>query len=360
MRIIVDGASGGGKSTLVNVLQKVLGFGVVQSPSRAILTKHGLNAGFKNMTDSDVFGIQSEILHMASTDWHNHKNSDFIFDRSLVSVAAFSMLELSRRDFFCARLAGEAVQQAKSMLATCVDRPARFILVEPVDPRILPEQRGLAKREADYTVQMLLHYAMLGLLADSGVKFMVTSYRDPAEAAVRSIDWLGLGDPRTPGQVRDAIAELDAAQPESTEQIDDRLQATADENARGEEKASVLAEAVEEVNAMNDLMSIPVRVHLWRQRNFPNATAEMQLLGIMEEVGELAHAQLKGMQGIRHTPEEIRKMKEDAVADIAVYAMAYSGIEGIDYHAGLRRTWAKVEKRDWQKDPMNAASGELT
>lgn len=79
----------------------------------------------------------------------------------------------------------------------------------------------------------------------------------------------------------------------------------------------------------------------WATRNFPDTmnnpayNGHRPLLGVDEEVGELAkafsesvalnnvlvalgvlnHAQLKGEQAIRHTPEEIAEMKNDAVGD---------------------------------------------
>lgn len=90
----------------------------------------------------------------------------------------------------------------------------------------------------------------------------------------------------------------------------------------------------------------------WLRRNFPNDDSSRQLLGVVEEVGELSHAHLKGLQGIRHTPEEIRAMKVDAVADIVIFLMGYCVNENIDLDAAVEDTWTRVSKRDWIADPM--------
>ena len=68
----------------------------------------------------------------------------------------------------------------------------------------------------------------------------------------------------------------------------------------------------------------------WASRNFPNAVPEDALIGIIEEVGELAHAHLKAKQGIRGTPEQHRLDKMDAIGDIVMYLLHYSTLEKMD------------------------------
>jgi NTP pyrophosphatase (non-canonical NTP hydrolase) len=92
----------------------------------------------------------------------------------------------------------------------------------------------------------------------------------------------------------------------------------------------------------------------WSRRNFGDQPSTNPLLGLTEEVGELSHAHLKGLQGIRHTPAEIREMKVDAVADILVYLADYCEREGIDLEGAVMPTWTKVRSRDWAKNPMGA------
>lgn len=60
----------------------------------------------------------------------------------------------------------------------------------------------------------------------------------------------------------------------------------------------------------------------WSAKNFPDQKAHHCLLGMIEEVGELAHAQLKLEQGIRVNEDHIEARK-DAIADIALYLIGY-------------------------------------
>lgn len=68
----------------------------------------------------------------------------------------------------------------------------------------------------------------------------------------------------------------------------------------------------------------------WVKFNFPNRHQLMPLMGIIEELGELAHAQLKGEQGIRYTPEVVMAKKVDAIGDILVYTSDYCSALGLD------------------------------
>lgn len=89
----------------------------------------------------------------------------------------------------------------------------------------------------------------------------------------------------------------------------------------------------------------------WLEHNFPNRHPDEQLLGLVEEVGELCHAQLKGRQGVRHTAAQIRELKIDAVGDILIFLHNYCLCEGIDIDAALETTWEKVAQRDYRTDP---------
>lgn len=95
------------------------------------------------------------------------------------------------------------------------------------------------------------------------------------------------------------------------------------------------------------------RLDLWRQRNFPGHTAEEQLLGVVEEVGELAHAVLKRKQGIRGTKEEHDAAVRDAVGDIQIFLAGFCSREGINMQAEYETTARSVMERDWIKFPTN-------
>lgn len=85
----------------------------------------------------------------------------------------------------------------------------------------------------------------------------------------------------------------------------------------------------------------------WVKKNFPNQHPYQPLLGLAEEVGELAHAHLKGEQGIRHTPEEIILLKEDAIGDILVFLANYCEANDLSLEECVEKTWNDVKKRDW-------------
>lgn len=68
----------------------------------------------------------------------------------------------------------------------------------------------------------------------------------------------------------------------------------------------------------------------WSDRNFgANRPPHWPLLGLMEEVGEYAHAQLKMEQGIRGTVDEHLAAQRDAVADIVIFFCDAINTQGI-------------------------------
>jgi NTP pyrophosphatase (non-canonical NTP hydrolase) len=91
----------------------------------------------------------------------------------------------------------------------------------------------------------------------------------------------------------------------------------------------------------------------WEQHNFGIRPSWHPLLGIVEEIGELAHAHLKAEQGIRGTPEQLRAEKIDAVADAIVFLTSYCNLEGIDIGEAVESVWNEVKKRDWKKFPKD-------
>lgn len=117
----------------------------------------------------------------------------------------------------------------------------------------------------------------------------------------------------------------------------------------------------QEVNRLVDsdgkfrLHYLQMEVGQWSRDNFGRQPSTNPLLGIVEEVGELSHAHLKGLQGIRHDSEEIREKKRDAVADILIYLCDYCERENIDLEGTVNVVWREVSKRNWVEDPKGAA-----
>jgi NTP pyrophosphatase (non-canonical NTP hydrolase) len=90
----------------------------------------------------------------------------------------------------------------------------------------------------------------------------------------------------------------------------------------------------------------------WAKRNFPNDTPDQMLIGVMEELGELSHAFLKGAQKIRKGASEdglkqLQALERDAVGDIVIYLCAYCDLRGLSLAECVERAWNEVKHRDW-------------
>ena len=87
----------------------------------------------------------------------------------------------------------------------------------------------------------------------------------------------------------------------------------------------------------------------WNKRNFGKhyGTGYRNLIGCMEELGELSHAHLKGEQKIRHTPEEILKLKKDAVGDLVVFLCNYCDSQNFSVSECMDIAWNEIKDRDW-------------
>lgn len=96
----------------------------------------------------------------------------------------------------------------------------------------------------------------------------------------------------------------------------------------------------------------------WLDHNFPDSTADQQFFGIVEEVGELSHAELKHKQGIRgYNDEKAMAEIKDAVGDIAIYLINYCNRKGIVFADCVEIAYNEIMKRDWQEN-KNTGVGE--
>jgi NTP pyrophosphatase (non-canonical NTP hydrolase) len=102
---------------------------------------------------------------------------------------------------------------------------------------------------------------------------------------------------------------------------------------------------------MKSLTQLQAEVGEWAKKNFGDQPSYRQILGAMEELGELAHAQLKSEQGIRGSQEKHDADAKDAVADVVIYLVDYCYRRGWDFHVILFETWEVVKNRDWKKNP---------
>jgi len=105
-----------------------------------------------------------------------------------------------------------------------------------------------------------------------------------------------------------------------------------------------------------DLKILQAEVYKWAHYNFPtNRKPHKSLLGVMEELGELAHAQLKEEQNIRINENHIENAK-DAIGDIIIFLADYCGDKNFDLDKIITDVWSEVKKRDWIKYPVNGVS----
>lgn len=106
------------------------------------------------------------------------------------------------------------------------------------------------------------------------------------------------------------------------------------------------------------LEDLQKQIEDWNDHNFPNSEPWMKVFGVMEELGELCHAYLKQVQGIRVT-EDHRAKKIDAVGDIVVFLVGYCLNDGIDFSVAVEETWKKVQKRDWVHNKVDGGRSEV-
>jgi NTP pyrophosphatase (non-canonical NTP hydrolase) len=154
-----------------------------------------------------------------------------------------------------------------------------------------------------------------------------------------------------------------------------------DEETKLAEKAALKAMGVIEIlrHPFEDLRRLQAEQAAWSQRNFgdpKDPIGHVAAMGLSEEAGELAdavigglaevvllskivgaigrlnHAQLKGEQAIRHTPEEIKAKKADAVGDLLIYLSDFCTMADLDMGDCAHVTWSQVIERDWAASPM--------
>jgi len=95
---------------------------------------------------------------------------------------------------------------------------------------------------------------------------------------------------------------------------------------------------------MFDLEKFEVEVNAWSRENFSRGISYQRLLGIVEELGELAHHFLKREQSIR-MDEDHEMGIVDAIGDIVIFLIGYCQLEGISICDAIYRTWELVKGR---------------
>lgn len=104
---------------------------------------------------------------------------------------------------------------------------------------------------------------------------------------------------------------------------------------------------------MKSLKQIQLEHAAWANRNWPGYEPYRAILGMMEELGELSHAHLKTIDGIRGTVDQHRASELDALGDLLLFMCAFASAQGYDLEAILNETWGQVSQRDWITYPLN-------
>jgi NTP pyrophosphatase (non-canonical NTP hydrolase) len=110
----------------------------------------------------------------------------------------------------------------------------------------------------------------------------------------------------------------------------------------------------------HDLLVLQREHAAWLQRNFPDMKPHQALLGLVEELGELTHAQLKLEQGIRGGKNIHVSEIQDAVGDFVIFLCGYCTLTGLSLAECVTITWEKVQRRDWVNHPTDGGEREVS
>lgn len=95
----------------------------------------------------------------------------------------------------------------------------------------------------------------------------------------------------------------------------------------------------------------------WSLENFGTHPYWHVFLGMVEEIGELAHALLKQEQGIRKG-EDLKAKEIDSVGDLMVYLADFCSCRGINLEQTIKQVWFEVKKRNWKKNPIDGKTAD--
>ena len=96
----------------------------------------------------------------------------------------------------------------------------------------------------------------------------------------------------------------------------------------------------------------------WTEKNFGDQEEWVTVMGVQEEVGELAHHILKRHQGIRQS-EDHEEGVEDAIGDIFIYLLGVCNKQELLFSAVLEKVWDNiVSKRDWTPETGVVTEGD--
>ena len=108
---------------------------------------------------------------------------------------------------------------------------------------------------------------------------------------------------------------------------------------------------------MHELDDLQKGLYVWARQNAlvpedVQLAIYGQFMGVVEEVGELAHVLLKRSQGIR-LDETTHAAERDAVGDIIIFLMNYCSVRDWQLSEILAEVSTNVLARDWRKNANN-------
>lgn len=102
---------------------------------------------------------------------------------------------------------------------------------------------------------------------------------------------------------------------------------------------------------MLDLEDLQCEVAQWTGRNFPDDNRETVVLGLAEEVGEMARAALKRHQGIRGTAQEWETELRKEIGDVMIKLVHVAHVWGFSLSEAVLDRWDVVSQRDFVTNP---------
>lgn len=98
-----------------------------------------------------------------------------------------------------------------------------------------------------------------------------------------------------------------------------------------------------------DLSGLQNDMHEWRMEQFSETTAEVQLNGTMQELGELLEIETKETFGYPEFAGDNTDAKMKEVGDIVIYLAGYCSLQDMDIEECIKMASEEVLSRDWHE-----------
>lgn len=161
--IFLEGAHSTGKSTLGPMLADALGVPFIKEIAREVLEEFGTTAAYTGKSDLEIAEIQSRLVEKKTVICRDYLGKGAVIDRSVVSVYAYSVLQLSKSND---QDVVNFLKIAKSIVSNFSNTEAVHLLFRPNIPL---EKDGI--REAGFFRREHVHLLVKGILTDFAYPF---------------------------------------------------------------------------------------------------------------------------------------------------------------------------------------------